>query len=92
MAGGAADCSFWERLLAKECRYYNTSLQLHLHLLIVVLVMLESLNAILLLFFYFQESESQSLQFYLIVKLKIYLGLRPNFDIWYELNFFSLND
>ena len=20
MAGGAADCSFWERLLAKECR------------------------------------------------------------------------
>lgn len=54
--------------------------------------MLESLNAILLLFFYFQESESQSLQFYLIVKLKIYLGLRPNFDIWYELNFFSLND
>lgn len=21
MAGGAADCSFWERVLAKECRY-----------------------------------------------------------------------
>lgn len=21
MAGGAADCSFWERLLAKQCRY-----------------------------------------------------------------------
>jgi len=23
MAGGAADCSFWERLLAKECRLYE---------------------------------------------------------------------
>lgn len=23
MAGGAADCSFWERLLAKECRLYQ---------------------------------------------------------------------
>ena len=21
MAGGAADCSFWERLLAKQCRF-----------------------------------------------------------------------
>ena len=23
MAGGAADCSFWERLLAKQCRIYQ---------------------------------------------------------------------
>merc|ERR1719320_1620722 len=23
MAGGAADCSFWERVLAKECRVYE---------------------------------------------------------------------
>lgn len=23
MAGGAADCSFWERLLAKQCRVYE---------------------------------------------------------------------
>lgn len=23
MAGGAADCSFWERLLARQCRVYE---------------------------------------------------------------------
>ena len=23
MAGGAADCSFWERLLARQCRIYE---------------------------------------------------------------------
>jgi 20S proteasome subunit beta 5 len=23
MAGGAADCAFWERLLAKQCRIYQ---------------------------------------------------------------------
>ena len=23
MAGGAADCQFWERVLAKECRLYQ---------------------------------------------------------------------
>jgi len=23
MAGGAADCSFWERVLAKQCRIYE---------------------------------------------------------------------
>ena len=23
MAGGAADCSFWERLLAEQCRLYE---------------------------------------------------------------------
>ena len=23
MAGGAADCSFWERLLAKQCKIYQ---------------------------------------------------------------------
>lgn len=30
MAGGAADCAFWERVLAEQCRYTGCSLQYHM--------------------------------------------------------------
>ena len=32
MAGGAADCSFWERLLAKQCRLVKRIVDSHVSL------------------------------------------------------------
>lgn len=38
MAGGAADCSFWERVLAQQCRYLSYKLLFHVEFLIAVVV------------------------------------------------------
>ena len=53
MAGGAADCSFWERLLAKQCRlvmFYSIlffSLKFHL---VVLLLQVSGVKKCVLLF------------------------------------------
>ena len=42
MAGGAADCSYWERVLAKQCRFATVTLCYTCYVLLLGLILSES--------------------------------------------------